>query len=178
MTHLRRIRAGDVVVALAGACLLAALISPTLAARRFQDRIETVSSEVEVIRSAAQQVRQATGSWPSSINPAVVPAGFGGVFGDDGALVRDGYTIDWELWEVVDRVPAPSSAATLPDGADAPPPASRPPTVAVVRPLASVSVHSPSGPLLAALTERFGAEQSFVRDSTWMLIVDLVPGSP
>ena len=178
MTHLRRIRAGDVVVALAGVCLLAALVSPTLSARRFQDRVDTVASEVEVIRSAAQRVRQATGSWPSSTNPAVVPAGFGGVFGADGVLVRDGHTIDWELWEVVDRVPAPPPAASLPDGAAAPPPRSEPPTVALVRPVASVSVRSRSGPLLAALTERFGAERSFVRDSTWMLIVDPAPGAP
>lgn len=177
MSDLPRIRAGDVVVVAAGLCLMAALVTPALSARRFQKRVETVAGEVDAICAAARQVYQATGSWPSSTNPAVLPAGFGGVFGEDGTLVRDGHTIEWERWDIVDRVPAPPSAATVPDGTDAPPAGSEPPTVAVVRAAASVSVRSASGPLLAALGKRYGAEASFVRDSTWMLIVDPDPGS-
>lgn len=178
MRNVRRIGPGDFLVALAGVFLLGALVSPTLSDRRFQDRVDAVAGEVDVIRSAAQRMYETTASWPSSTNPAVVPARSGGVFGDDGRLVRDGFTIDWHVWHVVDRVPAPRSAASLPAGTDPPPPASAPPTLNVVRAVGGISVRSPSGPLLAALMERFGPGQSFVRDSTWMLIVDPGTGSP
>lgn len=174
----RRLKAGDLVIAAAGACLLAALINPALSARRFHDRVETATDEVEAIRAAALGAHEARGAWPSTTNPAVAPAGLGGVFTDGEAIVRDGHDIEWDVWDVVERVAAPPSAAPMTDGADAPLLEAEPPTILVVRQAASITVRSGSDALLSALSERYGARDSYVRDSTWTLVLRPGAGRP
>jgi hypothetical protein len=50
--------------------------------------------------------------------------------------------------------------------------------MAVTREVGSISVHSGDDDLLAELSRRYGSWDSFVRDSTWTLMVNAGGRSP
>jgi hypothetical protein len=91
-----------------------------------------------------------------------------GILGDD--LVRDGYTLQWTRWSVVDSVPAPLAPVETVPG-DAPPGGAPRTTVPLVQLIGAVVVYSDDDRLLGELLARYGRDASFVRDTTWTLVL-------
>jgi hypothetical protein len=91
-----------------------------------------------------------------------------GTLGDD--LVRDGYTLQWTRWSVVDSVEVPRAPVETVPG-DAPP--AEPPrtTIPFAQLIGAVVVYSDDDRLLGELLARYGRDASFVRDTTWTLVL-------
>lgn len=99
-------------------------------------------------------------------------------------MIREAYVLEWRRWNRIERVPAPPNPpnATPVDPDEAPPPivgtADSPPDsvgpelMPVVRQEGAVVVHSSEELLLAELLRRYGPDVSFVRDTTWTLLID------
>jgi hypothetical protein len=161
----------DLLVALAILSLLSAFLYPTLRSRAFINHVDRTANEVETLRSAALGVLSQTGAWPTAGEPGGIPIEVSGAFPSDSLLAGDEYTLQWTRWEVVDQVEAPSSITQLPADADAPPDTVGPIFVPVVRTVGGIVVHSGEDELLAELLTRYGRTVSFVRDTTWTLVV-------
>ena len=160
---------GDFVIGLALFALLLALVYPTLRARSFRGSLAETVTEVEAFRAGAQRSLQTTGSWPAPEVLGAIPPELSGVFPGETGLAREKYTLQWGRWEVVDYVEAPPSSALPP--ADAPPDTVGPEMIPVVREVGGIILHSSDGSLLAELLERYGKAASFVRDTTWTLVL-------
>lgn len=187
MSALRRVGKGDALIALAVIALILAALLPTYRARDFARTVEEAVADVEALRAAALRLVSAREEWPDARPPGRVPAGTTGAFDDDTTMVREAYTLEWRL---VDRIqymeaagPPPRSGAFFDDdevpapeqgqgqAVDPVPDSVAPELVPTVRREGAVVVHSPDELLLAQLLRRFGPERSFVRDTTWTLIV-------
>lgn len=178
-----RIGPGDALIGLALVTLVIAALLPSYRARAFDAAVDDATDDVDRLRSAALQAYRANGRWPSATEPGRAPAGTSGAFGNDTTMVRDEYILEWRLWHRTDRVPAPPRAtATAPLDDDEIPPATRlpgdappdsvgPELMRVVRTQGAVVVHSSQELLLAELLRRYGDATSFVRDTTWTLLV-------
>ncbi len=165
----RGVATGDVIIGLSLLTLLLALVYPTLRARGFRGSLAETVSEVEVFRAGAERFRQVNDSWPAPEAPGAIPPELAGLFPGDASLAREKYTLQWGRWEVVDYVEAPPSSAPPP--ADAPPDTVGPELMPVVRQIGGIILHSSDGALLAELLQRYGTEASFVRDTTWTLVL-------
>lgn len=161
----------DVLIGVAAASLLLALLYPTFRAWRFRALVEGVVSEVEALRIAAVRTYARTGVWPDASGPGAMPPGVAGAFGGDTTLVREGYALHWSTWEVVEEAEVPANVAMIPADTDAPPDSVAPPTMTVVRSVGGIVVHTSRDALLAELLTRYGRAISFVRDTTWTLVV-------
>ncbi len=166
---LRRASRGDAVIGLAGLTLLAALLYPTFTATRFRGLVADTVDEIETLRSGAQGIFSRSGSWPPAEAVGGIPLGLAGAFPGDSTLTRQDYTLQWSLLDIVEQVEAPRSAEEL--VADAPPDSVGPTFVSSVRGVGRIVVHSGRSELLAELLHHFGAAVSFVRDTTWTLVV-------
>lgn len=185
MSGLRRVGAGDALIALAVIALILAALLPTYRARDFARTVEEAVVDVEALRAAALRLVSARGEWPDARPPGRVPAGATGAFDNDTTMVREAYTLEWRLFDRIryveaagppprsgaffddDEVPAPEQSPSV----DPVPDSVAPELVPTVRREGAVVVHSPDELLLAQLLRRFGPERSFVRDTTWTLIV-------
>lgn len=168
----RRLKTGDVLIGVSVLALVIAGALPTLRAHAFERQVEAAAADVEILRGAAIGQLQVLGRWPPAAGRGQIPRGVSGAFPGDSTLIRRGYSLEWTTWELVDRVEAPFVAAAPTVGGDAPPPDSvSPATMPIVREVAGVVVHSADESLLAELLARYGADVSFVRDSTWTLVV-------
>lgn len=167
----------DVLIGVAAACLVGALAYPALRGRAFRGLVGGVVMEVEALRSGATRSYTANGGWPASTEPGAMPAGMTGSFEGDTTLVREDYSLQWSVWEVVEETEIPSNVSVIPAETDARPDSVGPPTMTAVRQIGSVVVHSGRDDLLAELLIRYGAEISFVRDTTWTLVVPRPDGS-
>jgi hypothetical protein len=183
--HLRRAFAlADVLMALGGLAVMASVAYPPLEQRAYERRVERVVSGIEAVKDAATRYRDSNGHWPGDGGPREVPAELGPLLPSDLQLGTGEYELRWRVWKVVEIPPQPvpppvDSSAPPPSMPDAaPPPAAdsvgtRPP---VVGEMGGIEVRSSEEGLLAALLDRFGTARSFVRDSTWTLV--LGPDSP
>lgn len=180
-----RIGPGDALVGLALLTLAVAAVLPSYRARAFDATVEDAVADVDRLRTAALQASRANGRWPSAMAPGQVPPGTSGAFGDDPTMIRPDYVLEWRLLSKVDRVPAPPRAtaqvsldddevppATRRPG-DSPPDSVGPELVPVVRTEGAVVVHSSQELLLAELLRRYGGASSFVKDTTWTLLVSV-----
>jgi hypothetical protein len=174
--NLRDLSLGDVLILLAVLTLGAALTYPALRARAFRVQLQDAVADVETMSAAARQRFASDASWPTPSAPGVIPREVAGAFPRDTALTRDGYTLQWRRWEVVEEVEGPPLLVG-PDDADAPPDSVGPRLISVARPIGGVVVHSGSTQLLAELLRRYGTAESFVRDTLWTLVVDTLAGS-
>lgn len=185
---MNRIGTGDAVIGLAILALVAAALLPSYRARAFDRLVESAVADVDALRQAASRTRASSNAWPPAMPPGVVPVGASGVFPGDSALARDGYTLEWLLWERVEETLAPARPPALPvldddeapqsmipDAADAPPDSAAVEVVEVVRTGGAVVVHSGHPLLLAELLRHYGHDVSFVRDTTWTLLITEVP---
>lgn len=188
MSRVGRFGPGDALIGLALVALVVAALLPTYRAQAFDRMVEEATADVEALRAAASRQREVAGSWPPAAEPGRVPAGVSRAFGGDSLMVRDGYSLEWRLWARIDEVPAPVRPPAPPTELDDDevPPASTTPTdappdsvatemIRVARTEGAVVVHSGREPLLGELLRRYGEETSFVRDTTWTLV--LVDGS-
>ena len=164
----------DVLLGMGLLCFLAALAFPYFSARAFTTTLDGALSDVDALRTAVTGVYDRTGAWPPPGGPGEIPAGARGAFPQDSSLTREGYQLQWLLLESAVRVPAPPSSIFFPDDADEAPDSVAPPTTFEVRSLGRILLHSADDALLAELLTRHGRDQSFVRDSTWTLVL---PGS-
>lgn len=177
MSDFRGASTGDVMMGLATFSLLVALLLPFFRARAFDSMVEGAAAEVESLSVAARGVFDRTGVWPPAAAVGVIPDGTAGTFAPDSTLVRKAYTLQWSGLDVVEEVEAPPSVNPLPADADAPPDSVGPRYMQAVRGIGGIVLHSGNDALLAALLARYGPDVSFVRDTSWTLMVDRPGGS-
>ena len=170
--NLRRLRAADFAVILAVLVLVVVAAAPTLRGRAFQGLVEDAAGEVEVLRTRAVDTRTSGGAWPTPSAPGVTPTELRGAYAGDSALAFGGYTLEWRTVDVVERVESPTPPPPPTLLGDAPPDSVGPEMIPVVRSLGAVVLHSGDGSLLAEMLARWGREVSFVRDTTWTLLID------
>jgi hypothetical protein len=178
-----RIGPGDALIGLALLTLVLASLLPSYRARAFDATVEDAVADIDRLRTAALQAYRLNGGWPPAMEPGRVPPGMSGVYGGDGTMVREAYVLEWRLWHRVARVPAPPRATapasldddevvpTTPRPGDAPPDSVGPELMPVVRPEGAIVVHSSQELLLAELLRLYGDTSSFVRDTTWTLLI-------
>lgn len=161
---------GDVLIVLAALTVVLALAYPTLSARAFHADLAETFAQVEAVRTVARAHRLERGSWPASGEPGALPSELAGALGRRDGTGTDGRaTLQWTTWEVVDSVEAPPSAEQPP--VDAPPETVPPAFLPLVRRVGAIVVHSADERVLAELLSRYGAKASFVRDTTWTLVL-------
>jgi hypothetical protein len=170
---------GDLAIGIAVVLLLWFLGAPALRARSFRNLVDAAASDVEGLRDAARSTRQTTGRWPPPTSMGIAPPALSAAFPGDSAFVRPGYTLEWSGLSVVEYVEVPVAPTPSAPGDDAPPDSVAPEVEAVVRDIGAIVVHSADEDLLASLLDRFGSDASYVRGSTWTLVVPSAPdGSP
>lgn len=173
----------DVLMTLGGLAVMASVAYPLLAHRAYQKRVERVIARVEVLRTAATEYRTSTGHWPEGAAPGHVSDDLAKLLPAEVTLRGRDYSLGWTLWKVVEIPPqpviptmAPGLPLPQPQSTAAPAPAdsvgTRPP---VVREMGGITVNSPEDALLGALLKRYGSAMSFVRDSTWTLVMGVDP---
>ena len=174
MSDRRGVATGDIMIGLSLLVLLAALLYPTVRARGVRAGLRQAMADVEAVRAAAVDHHRASGAWPSTGHPGVLPPELEGTLAGDTSLIRERYTLEWGRWDVVDLVPLPPN----PEPTNDPPPDSVGPRMApVVRHVGSLTVHSADEALLAELLGRFAAQGAFVRDTIWTLVLPERSGS-
>jgi hypothetical protein len=154
---------------LSALALASALVYPTMRGRSFDGVVRDAISTVDAMRAAALRSRSERGSWPEPTAPGEVPVELRGALPPGDALMRAGYTLQWSRWNVLEEMEAPPSDDPPP--ADEAPSSAEPILVDVVRDIGAISLHSADDALLAELLGHYGSEISFVRDSTWTLVV-------
>lgn len=172
--NLRRLTRADVAIGVALLLLLLAVLRPMLTARGYQSTVMQATEEVDVLRAAALDRRSTSGSWPETAD-----------------FVFDDFTLEWTRLDVIEFVEAPPASFTAieddeepdtsvpPSGAigDLPPDSVGPEMAPSVREVGAIVLRTGNESLLADLLERYGSTVSYVRDSTWTLIVDDRSGS-
>ena len=134
-------------------------------------------SLIEALREASSAFEDQDRDWPAPSPPGVTPPELASTLPPEHDLAAEGYTLAWNRWETVDRsrvgfAPEPSapapSAPTQPDS-----PADSVPSVPTTRfrTMGGVTVYSGNSALLAGLLEHYGTSLSFVRDTTWTLVI-------
>lgn len=170
----RRLTAADLLIVAAVLTIVLALLLPTLRARSFHALLDRTAGEVEDVRRAALRYMSGEGAWPETTPPGEIPPQLAGLVGADVRFAREGYVLQWTRWNVVDsavtRRPAPESIP-----GDAPPSEALVETVPLVGEIGAIMVHSRDRDLLGELLVRFGRETSFVRDTTWTLVLPQRP---
>ena len=166
---------GNGLVVLAIACLGASLLWPIVRDRRFDDRFQALVDDVEEVRDAARRFVDAHGTLPEAAPRGQVPAGLASLMTPGLSFAPDGYQMEWAHWEFIEpaeefvaiepEILPEEEVLTTADTIPPPPPA--------IRSFGSLSVHASEAPLLAALRARYGERMSFVRDSSWTLLLPL-----
>lgn len=170
--NLRRLRAADFAVIAAVLVLVGVAAVPTMRGRAFRGLVEHAAGEVEALRTRAVDSRTNAGTWPAPSAPGVTPPELRGAYTGDSALVFGGYTLEWRTVDVVERVESPTPPPPPTILGDAPPDSVGPEMIQMVRPLGAIVLHSADRSLLAEMLTRWGREVSFVRDTTWTLLID------
>ncbi len=171
---------GDVLLALAGLALVAAMVYPRVERALLWRTVAGAEGDVATVRAAAAAYRDEAGGWPAPAQAGEVPAELAGRLPSGFSFEAGSYTLEWSRWEMVDPAePAePERVMQPPPGGFEPvlPPPADPEVEVPVETLGAVTVHARDERVLAALLERFGASQSFVRERSWTLVLPLVGG--
>lgn len=88
----------------------------------------------------------------------------------EGTFSRPAYTLGWTTWQVVDSVEAPPEPGP-PAAPGDPPQQTGPRMLPATRTVGAVLVQSGEEALLTELLRHFGADASFVLDTTWVLVL-------
>jgi len=148
----------------------AALLYPAWSVRDFRARIETAIEDVDVLANAARDFLDSDSRWPTAAAPGEAPPELASLGGAAGVFDRQGYTLGWTSWQVVDSVMAPPPA-DIPSADDAPQEDVPPPMLPVVRTVGAITVHAAEPELLAELVDHYSDDTSFVLDSMWLLVL-------
>ncbi len=164
---------GDVLLALAGMSIILALAYPWMTDARLRRRADDIAEQVEAVRAAAVRYREVKGAWPPNGEAGQVPAELRAFVPADVRMSGEGHEIEWNSWETV-TVPNAPETIDVPSPNDAPPrPETLTPPPPVFGQLAGVTVLAGNAHLLGLLLQRFGEDRSFVRDSSWTLLVSV-----
>lgn len=163
---------GDMLVFLSILTLGFALVYPQLQQRAFEQQLQGAVSAVETLRAASSAFMNRTLEWPAPSPAGVAPSELASVLPPEFSLPRDGYTLAWNRWEIVDRtgVAVPPETAQLSQG-DLPRDSVLTRTEIAFRTRGGLTIYSGNSALLAGLLGHFGTRLSFVRDTTWTLVV-------
>jgi len=166
---------GNVLVVLSMLALGAALVYPILAQRQADERMADVIGRVEAVRQAAARYHDNQQDLPPNGGVGVAPQGLSTLLTPDFSFAGEGFALEWRLWDRAEEaeevsipdpvVPVEEELITAADTAVAPP--------RTVRSFGSLSVHSGEPFLLSGLLSRYGETSSFVRDTTWTLLIPL-----
>ena len=181
----RRVTSGDVLLALAGVALVAAVAYPRTERALLWRTVAAAQADVETVRAAAAAYRAEAGGLPGPAEAGRVPAELEGRLPSGFSFLAGRYTLEWGRWETVrpaeQAQQAEQPAMEEPPGGvqPAPPPPDDPAqeVQVPVETLGTVTVHAQDERVLAALLERFGASRSFVREGSWTLVLPAVGGS-
>jgi hypothetical protein len=162
---------GDVLLVLAVACLGLALAYPAIARARMLRRVDDVAANVDSLRAAAQRYHRNRGRWPRRAPAGILPSELNGVAQGGLRMEAPGYRLAWEVWEM----PAEATAAPPPPDTLGVGPPPQPDTLARrtlrIDSMAAVTVHTGDARILGLLLDRYGDRRSFVRDSSWTMIL-------
>lgn len=163
---------GDMLVLISILTLGFALLYPQLRQRAFERQLEGAVAAVETLRAASSAFADQNSEWPAPSPAGVEPPELATALPAEYRLAMEGYTLEWNRWESVDRIEVPlppepgqpSLGDSLQDSV---------PTQAqiVFRTMGGVTVYSGDSSLLAGLLANYGPRLSFVRDTTWTLVV-------
>lgn len=165
---------GNVLLVLAALALLAAVMYPASRERAFAERVETIVSDIELVRGTADDIREETGTWPPSsaigeLVPGLMPPGEA-----TGSSVGRG--LEWRRLESVEVPPPPEgvagSVAEEADemGQEVPTPES------TFFHRGAISLHTSDEEIIGALLDRYPG--SFVHEGVWTLVLRRVTAPP
>ncbi len=165
---------GNVLLVIATLSLLAAVMYPAARERAFDERIEAIVSDIELVRGTVEDVREETGSWPpSSAIAGLVP----GLLSPGEAIGSSlGRGLEWRRLESVEVPPPPEGVEdSVPEeddelGQEAPTPE---PTFFH---RGALSLHTTDEEVIGALLDRY--PESFVHDGVWTLLLPRVAVPP
>lgn len=177
ITDRRGVTTGDVLIGVAVLSLVLALAYPTLRARSFNAGLVDTVTDVEVLRSSAEAYLSDNRIWPASAQPGAIPGELRGSFPGRSNLIGEAYTLQWARFDVVEYVEVPAEASPEPIPGDASPEPIPPTYAPVARQIGGIVLRTPDEALLGELLERYGTTDSFVRDSTWTLVLPTRAGS-
>lgn len=166
----------DIVMGVALVALLLAAVAPTLRARSHDALVERAERDVETLRVASEQYFASNSAWPTPGEPGAIPAEVASAFPGRATLAENEYSLQWRVLEMLEEQDAAPGFNPTPADADAAPDSVGAERVRVPVEIGSVLLRSSDDELLAALLARYGAEASFVRDSTWTLVVGVTSG--
>lgn len=163
---------GDMLVLLSILSLGFALVYPQLRQRAFEQHLEAAVSAVETLRVASSAFVDQNSEWPAPSPAGVEPPELATALPPEYRLAMEGYTLEWNRWETVDRIevalpPEPGQPSVLDSPQDSVPTQ----TQIVFRTMGGVTVYSSDSSLLAGLLANYGPRLSWVRDTTWTLVV-------
>ncbi len=163
---------GDILVLLSILTLGFALVYPRLQERAFEQQLDGAVSAIETLRAAASAFLNQNRDWPAPSPAGVTPPELVSAFPPEYRLAVEGYALEWNRWEIVDLpeivLPPESEELSQEDlpGDSVP---TRP--TALFRTLGGLTLYAGNSALLARLLEHYGASLSFVRDTTWTLVI-------
>ncbi len=162
---------GDVLLVLAIVCLGFALAYPSIARARMLRRVDDVATNVDSLCAAADRYHRIRGAWPRRATAGTLPDELAGLAYDGLRMEGPGYRLAWEVWEM--RA-GPAPAEPRPDSLDMGPPP-QPDTLRRTMPridsMPAVTVRTGDARILGLLLDRYRNQRSFVRDSSWTLIL-------
>ena len=159
----------DALVFMATLSVASALLYPAWSVREFRERVDMAIADVTEVSAAARTVLDETNRWPAAAPVGEPPAELTTLTAAGDPFDREGYTLQWTSWEVVDSVEAPPSE-DLPSPDDLPQD-SGPLMVPVVQVVGAVAVHTGEEDLIAELMDHFAGNRSLVMDTTWLLML-------
>jgi len=162
---------GDLLLILAVATIGLALALPAIRQQRVRRAAAAAGAEVDSVRAAAERYRARVGSWPAAVASHQLPPALAAALPDTAVSSTRPYRIGWRVWELLEEWEEPSPEQPVITADPLPPPDTLPPPPPQIRELAGIVVRSADPRILAALLARYDDERSFVRDSTWTLLV-------
>lgn len=167
---------GNVLLVMATLALLAAVMYPAARERAFEERLETIVSDIELVRGTVDDIREETGSWPPSSPIGELVPGLLAPGEATGSSVGRG--LEWRRLESVEVPPPPEGmAGSVPEEDDEPSQ-----EVATPEPTffhrGAISLHTSDEEITGALLDRYSG--SFVHDGVWTLLLRRVtaPSTP
>jgi hypothetical protein len=172
-----RRHAGTFSVGLAGFVLLWALAAPTVRARSFQSLVTAALNDVGALRDASLETLRTAGSWPTPEGPGISPPEIAGIVSLDASPPDGEFVLEWRVLNTVTQAEVPLARSPTAIEGDAVPDSLAFELIRAVRTSGAIVVHSSNDELLAALQSQHGDSVSFIRDTTWTLMVRPPEGS-